>query len=522
MNDLDEQVTWLESTLNECSKKLSGDLFDDQIEIYDLAFSRAELLAAKVMRRKAASNPLIEAMSNFFSLEVISNIAERIQRNNDHYQVDLNPLLDFKNNSIYLSSGHLKELGELIIQQGLPLEDFDEEKSLMRDTFRNFAEDIVKPLAEKIHRENLLVPDSILEPLKELGCFGLSVPVSFGGLTPDEQDDSLGMVVATEELSRGSLGAAGSLITRPEIIARAILEGGTQEQKERWLPNIAKGEPLCAVSVTEPNTGSDVASVSLRATKTTGGWLLNGGKTWCTFAGAAGIILVLARTEEDESLGHRGLSLFVIEKERHEGESFVIEQTDGGKLSGAAISTIGYRGMHSFEMFYDDFFVSDDCLIGLEQGRGKGFYYTMKGFSGGRLQTAARACGLMRAAFEDAVKYSSERKVFGKSVSEFPISIARFARMGAYIVACKELTYEVAGLMDKGVGQMEASLVKLLACRAAEWITRDALQLFGGMGYAEESSVSRYFVDARVLSIFEGAEETLAVRVLGKSLLEES
>ena len=176
MNDLDRQITWLESTLNECSKKLSGDLFNDQIEIYDLAFSRAELLAAKVMRRKAASNPLIEAMSNFFSLEVISNIVERIQRNNAHYQVDLNPLLDFKNNSIYLSSGYLKELGELIIQQGLPLEDFDEEKSLMRDTFRNFAEDIVKPLAEKIHRENLLVPDSILEPLKKLGCFGLSVP----------------------------------------------------------------------------------------------------------------------------------------------------------------------------------------------------------------------------------------------------------------------------------------------------------------------------------------------------------
>ena len=293
MNDLDEQITWLESTLNECSKKLSGDLFNDQIEIYDLAFSRAELLAAKVMRRKAASNPLIEAMSNFFSLEIISNIAERIQRNNAHYQVDLNPLLDFKNNSIYLSSGYLKELGELIIQQGLPLEDFDEEKSLMRDTFRNFAEDIVKPLAEKIHRENLLVPDSILEPLRELGCFGLSVPISFGGLTPDEQDDSLGMVVATEELSRGSLGAAGSLITRPEIMARAILEGGTQEQKERWLPNIAKGEPLCAVSVTEPNTGSDVASVALKATKTSGGWLLNGGKTWCTFAGAAGILSLI-------------------------------------------------------------------------------------------------------------------------------------------------------------------------------------------------------------------------------------
>ena len=145
----------------------------------------------------------------------------------------------------------------------------------------------------------------------------------------------------------------------------------------------------------------------------------------------------------------------------------------------------------------------------------------MKGFAGGRLQTAARACGLMRAAFEDSAKYSLDRKVFGKAVADYPLSLAKFARMGSYISVCKELTYEVAGLMDKGEGQVEASLVKLLSCRAADWVTRDALQLFGGMGYAEESNVSRYFIDARVLSIFEGAEETLAIRVLGKSLLGE-
>ena len=521
MNDFDEQLDQIASLLNQCAKNLEGDLFDEQIEIYDLAFSRAELLAAKVIKERSKTNSYLEEISNYFCSEIISNIAGRIFRNNDLYNINATSLATVTAYQPFLASGYARRLGERFVEHGIPLERFDQEKSLMRDAFKSFADETVKPLAEQIHRENLLIPEEILEPLRQMGVFGLSVPAGFGGLTPDDRDDSLGMVIATEELSRGSLGAAGSLVTRPEIMARAILEGGTDSQKSRWLPGIAKGEPLCAVSVTEPNTGSDVASVSLKAAKTEGGWLLNGGKTWCTYAGAAGLILVLARTEADETLGHRGLSLFVIEKESHSGELFELNQSGGGKLSGQAIPTIGYRGMHSFEMFYDDFFVPDECLVGEVEGRGRGFYYTMKGFSGGRLQTAARACGLMRAAFEDGVKYALDRKVFGKAVADYPLSLAKFARMGTYITVCKELTYEVAGLMDKGGGQIEASLVKLLSCRAAEWVTRDALQLFGGMGYAEESNVSRYFVDARVLSIFEGAEETLAIRVLGKSLLEE-
>jgi (2S)-methylsuccinyl-CoA dehydrogenase len=141
---------------------------------------------------------------------------------------------------------------------------------------------------------------------------------------------------------------------------------------------------------------------------------------------------------------------------------------------------------------------------------------------GGRLQTAARACGLMRAAFEDSARYAGDRIVFGRPVAHYPLSLAKIARMGTQICACKAFTHEVAGLMDAGGGAMEASLVKLLACRAAEWVTREAVQLHGGMGYAEETAVSRYFADARVLSIFEGAEETLAIRVVGKALVDES
>ncbi|MDC0214110.1 acyl-CoA/acyl-ACP dehydrogenase [Gammaproteobacteria bacterium] len=520
MSDLDKQFDNVNTLLNQCTEKLSGDLFEEQIEIYDLAFSRAELLAARVIREKAKHNSYLENISNYFCSRVIHSINGRLSQNLESYGIDSNSLLNETALQPYLNSQSVRQLGRQFIEEGLPIEDFDQEKALMRDTFSNFTDEIVKPLAEQIHRKNMLIPLEIIDPLRKMGVFGLSVPLSFGGLTPNDGDDSLGMVIATEELSRGSLGAAGSLITRPEIVARAILEGGTESQKARWLPGIAKGDPLCAVSVTEPNTGSDVAAVSLKASKVDGGWVLNGGKTWCTFAGAAGLILVLARTEE-EHLGHRGLSLFIVEKDSHEGESFLLNQSAGGKLSGEAIPTIGYRGMHSFEMFFDDYFVPEDCLIGGEVGRGQGFYYTMKGFSGGRLQTAARACGLMRAAFEEAVRYTSDRKVFGRTVAEYPLSLAKIANMGAFIVVCKELTYEVAKMMNIGKGQTEASLVKLLSCRAAEGVTRDALQLFGGMGYAEESAVSRFFVDARVLSIFEGAEETLAIRVLGKSLLRD-
>ncbi len=369
-----------------------------------------------------------------------------------------------------------------------------------------------------------MIPDAVIDGLRNLGCFGLSVPARYGGLKPDDHEDSLGMVVVTEELSWGSLGAAGSLITRPEIMARAVLDGGTEVQKARWLPGIAAGDPLVAIAVTEPATGSDVASVALRATPAAdgnGGWCLNGGKTWCTFAGKAGAILVLARSEPEASRPHRGLSLFVVEKPSSDGKTFAVESPMGGRLTGRAIPTIGYRGMHSFELFFDDFVVPTDSLLGEDRGRGRGFYYTMSGFSGGRLQTAARACGLMRAAFDRALEYAEHRVVFDRAIADYPLTQQKLARMAATILACQQFTYRAARKMDAGGGQLDASLVKLVACRAAEWVTREAMQIHGGLGYAEETDVSRFFVDARVLSIFEGTEETLALKVVGKALLDD-
>ncbi len=509
----------------------TGDGIDTaQIQLYDLAFSAAELAAGAVAldyaRASLPDSPIREQVANFFVLDAVGNLLARLGSRLEDFGLAKSDL-DIGHAELasqVLSSAAVEMLGKAMVERlGAPLPDgLDHEKSMMRATFRQFADQQVTPIAERVHRQDAMIPDNVIEGLRQLGCFGLSVPQRFGGLNPDDRDDSLGMVVVTEELSRGSLGAAGSLITRPEIMARALLEGGTPAQQRKWLPALAAGNPLCAISVTEPNTGSDVASVSLRATSSSeGGWLLNGGKTWCTFAGKAGVILVLARTDQTVKPPHRGLSLFMIEKPSSDDHEFEFVQPKGGRVTGRAISTLGYRGMHSYEMFYDDFHVPAENLVGEAQGLGKGFYFTMRGFAGGRIQTAARATGLMQAAFERAVAYGLDRRVFNRPVASFPLTLAKYARMGAYITICRQFSYDVARMMDDGTATIEASLVKLLACKHSEWVTREALQIHGGMGYAEESAVSRYYVDARVLSIFEGAEETLALRVVGKALLDK-
>ena len=400
----------------------------------------------------------------------------------------------------------------------------DEPLTMAQDAFRRFAAEVVAPQAEAIHRHDLTVPETLLAPMREMGVFGLSIPEQYGGSAPNDRDDTLMMVTVTEALSEASLAAAGSLITRPEILSRALLAGGTEAQKALWLPRIAAGDPLCAIAITEPDHGSDVASLALKGTRTEraghGGWRLDGAKTWCTFAGKAGLLMVVTRTDPDRSAGHKGLSILLVEKPSYDGHLFDFSQPGGGRLVGKAIPTIGYRGMHSFDLAFDNFFVPDSHVIGEKGGLGKGFYFTMAGMMGGRMQTAARATGVMRAALRAALRYAGDRKVFGRPLIDYPLTQAKLARMAARLAACRQLAYAVARVLDQGGGRMEASLVKLLACRSAEGVTREALQIHGGMGYAEEMAVSRYFVDARVLSIFEGAEETLALKVIARSLLE--
>jgi (2S)-methylsuccinyl-CoA dehydrogenase len=397
-----------------------------------------------------------------------------------------------------------------------------DEHEMIRETFWRYAEDVVVPLAEKAHRNDLLIPEEIITGLRDLGCFGLSIPSRYEGFQDDLSPDNMGMILVTEELSRGSLGLAGSLITRPEILAKALLKGGTEEQKSTWLPQMARGEKMVSVCVTEPDFGSDVAGMSVTARRTDGGWLLNGVKTWATFAGRAEILLVLARTDPDPAKKHAGLSLFIAEKPAFDGHAFEHTQPGGGRVEGRAIPTIGYRGMHSYEVAFENYFVPDANLLGGEAGLGRGFYLQMEGFAGGRLQTAARANGVMQAALDKGWSYAHERSVFGRPVFAYGLTKWKLARMAMLVQASRQFTYSVARLVDQGSGQMESSMAKLFASRTSEWVTREAQQIHGGMGYAEEYAVSRYFVDARVFSIFEGAEEVLALRVLARSLLEES
>ena len=511
-------------------------LDEHQLASYELSLSWSECTASRFLTahalqlaaRSVPENTLTIQLSNLFCAEAITNTVNRLRaRPADygltHADIITDPVAE-EFLSKQLAAKNIAAIGQAILDRDGDLgpDLLSEYHTIMRDTFRRFSDDVVAPLAESIHREDLIIPDAILEPLKEMGMFGLSIPAKYGGLQEDDKEDTLGMIVVTEELSRGSIGAAGSLITRPEILARALLKGGTEEQKQYWLPQLAVGDPLCAVAVTEPNYGSDVAGVRLKATATEGGWLLNGAKTWCTFGGKAGLLLVLARTNPDMTLGHRGLSMFLVEKPSSDGHHFEVSPETGGKLTGRAIATIGYRGMHSFELFFDDLYVPEENMLGGAGGEGKGFYYAMAGFSGGRIQTAARAVGVMRAAFEKSISYSKDRVVFGKSIAQYQLTQVKLARMASLVLACRQITYEVAHLMDSGAGDMEASAAKLFAGRAAEWLTREALQIHGGMGYAEETPVSRYFADARVLSIFEGAEETLALKVIGRSLVENA
>lgn len=515
------------------SGKLSNDILDTHQQVsYELAFCVAELEAASSLLdysgRSSSQDTVCESMSLGFCADQIRSVWQRLYSHHHEAGLPVEDLLDFLSNELtqsflsqYGTVAHLAGIGGQLVERGhleLP-SGLGEEKDMIRDTFARFAEEIVMPRAQHIHRFDTDIPDDIITGAANLGCFGASIPARYGGLMPDDQPDSIGMLVVTEQLSRGSLGAAGSLITRPEIAARALLAGGTEEQKSNWLPQLASGEKLAAIAITEPDYGSNVAALSIKATNTEGGWLLQGTKTWCTFAGKADVIVVIARTDPDQSLGHRGLSMLLVEKPRCPGHEFTYTNPAGGTLTGKAIPTIGYRGMHSFDLSFEQFFVPDNCLVGGDSGQGRGFYLSMAGLAGGRIQTSARACGVMAAALERALSYSLERKVFDTSIGDYELTRVKLARMWSALTASRQFAYRVAAMLDEGGGTMHASLVKLYSCRAAEWVTREALQVHGGMGYAEESDVSRYFLDARVLSIFEGAEETLALKVISRELI---
>ncbi|MBO0732484.1 MAG: acyl-CoA dehydrogenase family protein, partial [Acidimicrobiaceae bacterium] len=431
------------SVVGEAASHLAaaGGVDANQAVAYDLAHAAASVEVAGHALSYGQAGPVEASLAAAFVAEAVWDLGCRLLGRADAWGVSLDVLpLDFvaaHRDPAWLA-GLAAEPGDRHL---------DADFELVAATFRRFAEDRIVPVAERIHRDNGDIPEDIISGLGELGAFGLSIPEAYGGFATGGEHDYLGMVIATEELSRASLGVGGSLITRPEILARALLAGGTEEQKCHWLPLLATGSVMAGVAVTEPDYGSDVAGITLVGAPDGDEWVLSGTKTWSTFAARADVLMVLARTDPDRTKAHRGLSIFVVAKERADGRGFMLSQPGGGRLEGRPIDTIGYRGMHSYELSFDGWRVPADNLIGGPTGLGRGFYLQMEGFENGRLQTAARAVGVMQAAYEAAVSYAASRVVFGRPVGDYQLTQVKLARMAAIIQAARQYMYEVGRLM---------------------------------------------------------------------------
>jgi len=386
----------------------------------------------------------------------------------------------------------------------------DETLGTIREEMRKFADSEIAPQAQRWHRTNSYIPLDVIAQMSELGVFGLTIPQRYGGLGLGKES----MCVVSEELSRGYLGV-GSLGTRSEIAAELIMGGGTDEQKERWLPKLAAGEVLPTAVFTEPNSGSDLASIRTRAARHTDVYKIYGNKTWITHPVRADLMTLLVRTNPSEG-GHRGLSMLLAEKPRGTDD----DPFPAAGISGTEIEVLGYRGMKEYEIAFDGFEVKTDNLLGGVEGQG--FRQLMQTFESARIQTAARAIGVAQAAMEQALAYAQQRQQFGEPIIKFPRVADKIAMMAVEIMIARQLTYFAARQKDSGKRcDLEAGMAKLLAARVA-WANADnAVQIHGGNGFALEFPVSRLLCDARILSIFEGAAEIQA-QVIARRLLSPS
>lgn len=384
----------------------------------------------------------------------------------------------------------------------------DDTMDMIRSQFRSFARERIAPHAHKWHLADTLIPIEVVQEMADLGMFGVCIAEQYGGLGLGK----LAMCLVSEELSRGWI-CAGSLGTRSEIAGELIGAGGTQAQKAHWLPRLASGEILPTAVFTEPDTGSDLASVSTRATRQAdGSWRIDGAKNWITHAARADLMTVLCRTAPDTP-GYGGLSMLLAAKTR--GTDDVPFPDDG--IDGSEIEVLGYRGMKEYAIGFDGFAVAEDGLLGGEEGQG--FKQLMRTFEGARIQTAARAIGVAWNAYDLALSYAMERRQFAKPLIAFPRVADKLALMVAELLLARELSYAAARSKDQGKRcDIEAGMAKLLAARVA-WSNADqAVQIHGGNGYALEYEVSRVLCDARILNIFEGAGEIQA-HVVGRGLI---
>ena len=417
-------------------------------------------------------------------------------------------------NDLILNGNESKDRLELanIIRESVSSNNFgslgiDETSSMIRDQFNKFVEEHVTPYAHEWHLKDELIPMSVIDKMSELGIFGLTIPEEYGGLGMSK----LAMCIVTEELARGYIGI-GSLGTRTDISSELLLIGGTEEQKQKWLPKIASGEILPTAVFTEPNTGSDLASLKTRATANGTHYSITGNKTWITHGARSDLMTMLARTNPEEK-GYKGLSMFLAEKERGDDDNMF--PSEG--MSGGEIEVLGYRGMKEYEIAFDDFKVKKENLLGGEEG--KGFKQLMETFESARIQTAARAVGVAQSSMETGLKYALDRNQFGKSIYEFPRVSSKIVSMVTEIMAARKLTYYSAREKDTGNRcDVEAGMAKLLGARVAWACSDNSLQIHGGNGFALEYPISRLLCDSRILNIFEGAAEMQA-EVIARRLL---
>ena len=377
-----------------------------------------------------------------------------------------------------------------------------------RSAVRKFTDEEIVPIAADIDSYKYPdIPQEIIKKMAEQGYFGVIFPEEYDGLGLDY----ITLSIVSEELSKGLL-SVGSVMTRGILTGTLLLAHGTEDQKKRFLPGIATGELMTAAAFTEPDFGSDSGVMITKATKVDGGYILNGSKAWCTFANRANYLTVLARTDSDLTKRHKGLSIFMVEKEP--GEDIIHPN-----IKGEPIPTVGYHGMKSYNLSLEDVFVPEENLIGTEENRG--FYQLMETYEAARLQTAARAVGVAQAAFDFALQYSKEREQFGKPISEHQAIRMKLSEMATELEAARQLVYYAASMKDSGKRcDLEAGMAKIKSAKAGEYVTREAMQILGGYGYSKEFPVERFWRDARVISIFEGTSE-IQHEVIAKSLLSK-
>jgi (2S)-methylsuccinyl-CoA dehydrogenase len=414
------------------------------------------------------------------------------------------------------ASGNVERRARLIelmrAQHGATVGDcgLDATLATIRDEMRKFADGDIAPHAQQWHRSNSYIPLDTIAQMAKLGVFGLTIPEEYGGLGLGKES----MCVVSEELSRGYIGV-GSLGTRSEIAAELIIGSGTQEQKRKWLPLLASGEVLPTAVFSEPDIGSDLASIKTRAVREGDIYKVYGNKTWITHPVRADLMTLLVRTDAREP-GHRGLSMLLAEKPRGTDAN----PFPAAGMSGTEIEVLGYRGMKEYEIAFDGFEVRAENLLGGVEGLG--FRQLMQTFESARIQTAARSIGVAQAAMELALAYAVERRQFGQPIINFPRVADKIAMMAVEIMIARQLTYFAAQRKDSGKRcDLEAGMAKLLAARVA-WANADnAVQIHGGNGFALEFPISRILCDARILNIFEGAAEIQA-QIIARRLLAAS